>query len=76
MSKVGFKDFSSSFAEELNIDRALDPTTQLKDLSEFDSAGKIYISLIIEEQFGFQIEHRILNECESLKDLYDYCCKQ
>ena len=76
MSKVTMEEFASQFANELNIDVHMLLTNNLQDISEYDSMGKINVSLLIEDTFNFQIEFDDLNTAESLKDLYEKCVKE
>ena len=75
MSNVNFNEFLQRFTEELDI--KLDNITEIKlsDIPEYDSMGKINISLLIEELFDFQIEYEDLNTASSLKALYEICAK-
>ena len=47
----------------------------LNDIPEYDSMGKINISLLIEELFDFQIEYDDLNSATTLEDLYNMCLR-
>ena len=76
MSKVDFNEFSEKFAEVLEIKDDKYLSAQLSDVSEYDSVGKINVSLLIEDLFHFQIDHDVLNEKDTLQSLYDFCCKQ
>ena len=73
MSKINFEDFCIKFAEALEIE---DDTFTVKDfsaVSQYDSMGKISASLLIEEQFGFQISFDILDNQKNIASLYAYC---
>ena len=75
MSKINLKEFAQKFADELgiSIDTAL--SENLSSMSEYDSMAKINVSLLIEEQFDFQIEYEDLNSIDTLKALYEICLK-
>lgn len=75
MCKVTFDEFLQRFTEELDI--KLDNITEIKlsDIPEYDSMGKINISLLIEELFNFQIEYEDLNTAGSVEELYNMCLR-
>ena len=76
MSNVSFEDFATEFAHDLEI---LDDSylqISLKDISQYDSMGKIVVSLTIEKLFGFQIAYEVLEKEETLISLYKFCVKQ
>jgi len=73
MSKVSFEAFAREFAADLEIDDDQFLTSNLKDLPQYDSMGKITISLTIERLFGFQITYAELDNPETIQALYEYC---
>ena len=73
MSKVTFYDFSKRFADELNINIDVVVGKKLSEIPDYDSMGKINISLLIEELFNFQIEYEDLNTSGNLEELYNMC---
>ena len=75
MSEVSLNLFVSRFKDELGIDRVEILDTSLSELSEFDSMGKINISLLIEELFNYQIDYEDLNRLDKIHDLYEHCIK-
>jgi acyl carrier protein len=72
MSNVTFDEFSQRFASEINIDLDAAKDLKLNDIAEYDSMGKINISLLIEELFDFQIEYEDLSS-GTLEELYNMC---
>jgi acyl carrier protein len=76
MSKVSFEEFSKEFAKDLGINDDRHITAQLSDLPQYDSMGKITISLTIENLFGFQIAYEVLDKAETLQSLYEFSCRQ
>ena len=76
MYKVTFYDFSKRFADELNINFDDLVGKKLSEIPEYDSMGKIDISLLIEELFNFRIEYEDLNTASTLKALYEICGKE
>lgn len=76
MSKINLEDFANRFAAELNIENKELLAEDLTNLPEYDSMGKINISLLIEELFGFQIDYEELNQLNTLESLYRYCCNR
>lgn len=72
MSKVSFEVFSREVASDLDIDGDQFLSTNLKDIPEYDSMGKITVSLTIEKLFGFQITYEVLDIAETLQSLYEY----
>lgn len=73
MSKVSFEEFAREFAYDLKIDDENLLTASLKDLSQYDSLGKIIASLTIERLFGFQIASDFLDNAQTLHSLYEHC---
>ena len=76
MSNVSFEEFSARFAKDLEIPDDYYLGVPLKDVSEYDSMGKINASLTIEELFGFQIDYEILAKEETITSLYEFCVKK
>jgi acyl carrier protein len=76
MSKISFEEFARAFANDLEIDDESFLTANLQDVQQYDSMGKITVSLTIEKLFGFQITYDVLDKAESLRSLYEYSCKQ
>lgn len=76
MSKVSFEEFAKEFAKDLEIDDERFLSVNLKDVPQYDSMGKITVSLTIEKLFGFQIAYEVLDEVENIRSLYEYCCKK
>jgi acyl carrier protein len=76
MSNVRFEEFAREFANDLEIDGEQYLTAKLKDIPQYDSMGKIIVSLTIERLFGFQIAYEFLDQSETLQSLYEVCCKQ
>jgi acyl carrier protein len=73
MSNVTLDEFAEKFANELLIDIDTLLTNNLSDITQYDSMGKINISLLIEELFDFQIEYEDLNSAETIATLYQIC---
>ena len=73
MSKVSFEEFAKEFASDLEIEGDEYVTAQLKDVTQYDSMGKITVSLTIEKLFGFQIAYEVLDNAETLESLFNYC---
>jgi acyl carrier protein len=76
MYEISFEKFASEFAKDLELVDDLYLRTTLISIPEYDSMGKITVSLTIERIFGFQIPYETLDEAESIKTLYDYCIKR
>lgn len=76
MSKVSFEEFAREFANELEIDDEQFLSANLKDVHQYDSMGKITVSLTIEKFFGFQISYEVLDKVDTLQSLYDYSCNK
>ena len=76
MSTVNFEIFVKQFKEDLEISDDCSFNTKLKDLTEYDSVGKIKTSLLIEDMFNFQIQLNKLIEIKELGTLFEYCSKQ
>ena len=75
MSNITFDEFSQRFVNEININLDKTKDVNLNDIPEYDSMGKINISLLIEELFDFQIEYDDLNSATTLEDLYNMCLR-
>lgn len=73
MSDVTLNEFAEQFSNELQIDINIALNSMLKDIKEYDSMGKINISLLIEELFNFQIDFEDLNSVDTLKMLHEFC---
>jgi acyl carrier protein len=73
MSKVSFDEFREQVAFVLKIEETQNLESPLGDIPQFDSMGKITVSLLIEDLFDFQIDYEVLARQTSLKALYDYC---
>ncbi len=76
MSKINFESFSKEFKKSLSINYEIEPDTFLKNISEFDSMGKITTSLLIEDLFKFTIDFETLDKTKSLNELYNVCCER
>ena len=77
MSNVSFEDFATEFVNELKVADDAYLRVPLKDIRQYDSMGKIVVSLIIERLFGFQIAYEVLDQEEAtLTSLYQFCAKQ
>lgn len=73
MSKVSFEEFAKEFAKDLEIDDERFLSVNLKDVPQYDSMGKITVSLTIEKLFGFQIAYEFLDKVENIQALHTYC---
>jgi len=73
MFEINFEGFLKEFKKSLKIKYKIETSTLLKDISEFDSMGKITISLLIEELFNFTIDFEILDKTKTLGELYKVC---
>ena len=73
MSKISFESFVKEFAKDLEIADYNYKEELLKDIPEYDSMGKITVSFTIERLFNFQIEYEVLDNTNTLIELYDYC---
>lgn len=75
MSKVAFDEFLQRFVDEININLDAVKDLKLNEIPEYDSMGKINISLLIEELFDFQIEYEDLSSASTLEELYNMCVR-
>jgi acyl carrier protein len=73
MSKINFEDFCAKFAQALEIENPSFADVDFSDVPQYDSMGKISASLLIEEQFGFQIPFEVLDKQKNILELYTYC---
>jgi acyl carrier protein len=73
MSDVSFEYFAQEFKRELDITGNSYLTMSLKEVTQFDSIGKIVISLTIEKLFGFQVSYEVLDKSENIQELHQYC---
>ena len=75
MSNLTFDEFLQGFVDELNISFDDVVGKKLSEIPEYDSMGKINISLLIEELFDFQIEYEDLNTTDTVEELYNLCVR-
>ena len=75
MSKISFEKFLAEFAKDLEIKNNDFKDKPLSDIPQYDSMGKITISVTIDKMFQFEIPVDVLNKVENLSSLYDYCIK-
>jgi len=73
MPKVPYEEFKRQFAENLEITDIDSLDFPLAEIKEFDSMGKLVISVLVEDLFGIYIEYEILESQTSLHDLYAFC---
>jgi hypothetical protein len=73
MSEFNFEAFLAEVANDLEINDALHLKLPLSDIPEFDSMGKITVSLTIERIFSFQIPYDVLDKVDSFYTLFLYC---
>ena len=76
MSKVTFEEFAREFASDLEIHDDHFLTSNLKNIPQYDSMGKITVSLTIEKLFEFQIAYEVLDKAETIQSIYEYSCKK
>jgi acyl carrier protein len=76
MSKVCFEEFAKEFANDLEITDDQFLTSNLRDVPQYDSMGKITVSLTIEKLFGFQIAYDVLDKADTIQSLYEYACNK
>lgn len=72
MSNVSFEEFAKEFASDLEIEGDEYTTAKLIDVPQYDSMGKIIVSLTIEKLFGFQIGYEVLNNADTLWSIYEH----
>ena len=73
MYKVNLEEFLLEFAKELEIEEDLSPSELLGEIKEYDSMGKINISMVIERLFDFEIPYDVLDSQDTIQSLYKYC---
>jgi len=73
MSNVSFDEFSQKFLDEINVNIEDIKDKTLGEIPEYDSMGKINISLLIEELFNFQVEYDDLSSASTIENLYNMC---
>lgn len=71
MSNVTYEKFAERFADELQIHIDVAKKEKLSQIPEYDSMGKINVSLLIEELFDYQIDYDELNSKDTLASLYE-----
>ena len=72
MSKISFEEFAREIANDLEIRDGQILTLDLKDIPQYDSLGKLTVSLTIENLFGFQIDYSILDKADTIHSHYVY----
>ena len=73
MSNVSFDEFSQKFLDEINVNIEDIKDKTLGEIPEYDSMGRINISLLIEELFNFQVEYDDLSSASTIENLYNMC---
>ena len=73
MSNVSLEVFLKECINDLEIENEIQPTFPLKDVPEYDSMGKITLSLTIERLFDYEIPYDVLDKLETLKLIYEHC---
>lgn len=63
--------FVTLFAKELNVEKEELLGSSLLETKEFDSMGKINISLMIEHEFNWQIPFEVLDEADNIEQIWD-----
>ena len=76
MSKqVNFHDFLVFLSGVLHTPELELETSNLSDVVNFDSMGKIEVAEAIEERFGWRVPQEELSSCSSSKELFDLVVK-
>jgi hypothetical protein len=73
MSSFDFERFLAEIANDLELNCNQNLKLPLSDIPEYDSMGKITVSLTIERIFLFQIPYEVLDEADSFFSLFEYC---
>jgi len=73
MLRPNFDDFCRIVQNQLSIETKDFVDVPLQLLPEFDSLGKIRMSIVIEDTFGFELDYELMKQFKTLKELYIFC---
>jgi len=70
---MDLKQFLAEFADVMQVEPdKLNETTEFKKMAEWDSLIIMATIAFADEKFGKKINYQILNQVNTIKDLYDY----
>ena len=70
---MDLKQFLAEFADVMQVEPdKLNETTEFKKMAEWDSLIIMATIAFADEKFSKKINYQILNQVNSIKDLYDY----
>ena len=70
---MDLKQFLAEFADVMQVEpEKLSETTEFKKMSEWDSLIIMATIAFADEKFSKKINYQILNQVNTIKDLYDY----
>lgn len=75
---MDINEFISKFADAVEIEDAscVKPTTKFRELDEWDSAATLSIMVLVDEEFGFEIDPDEIRNARTIEDLYNICVEK
>jgi acyl carrier protein len=73
MSLPSFEVFCQIVQKQLSVETKDFIDAPLQLLPEFDSLGKIRMSIVVEDAFGFELDYELMKQFKTLKELYVFC---
>ena len=63
--------FLKAFKEALEIDRQIELSENFKDYEEWDSLSRLSLIVMLDEEFGVQIENQDFEKISTVQDLLE-----
>ena len=63
--------FLKAFKEALEIDRQIELSENFKDYEEWDSLSRLSLIVMLDEEFGVQIENQDFEKINTVQDLLE-----
>ena len=63
--------FLKAFKETLEIDRQIELSENFKDYEEWDSLSRLSLIVMLDEEFGVQIENQDFEKISTVQDLLE-----
>lgn len=70
---MDIKDFIEKFAEAIETDASnLTMETEFRSLDDWNSLAVLSVIVMLDEEYGLQIENKDFKELETIADIVDY----
>ena len=63
--------FLKAFKEALEIDRQIELSQNFKDYEEWNSLSRLSLIVMLDEEFGVQIENQDFEKISTVQDLFE-----